>query len=519
MEAHAIVDANPFLPARKQFESLVARLAGEETRRMTHADVERLLRTDGTELLRILFQGHLDARGVGEATGPVVGADGRARTHARISDRELVTVFGAVRVARLGYGQRGVESLYPRDAELNVPSEIYSHGVRRQVAEEAARGSFDEAVKAIDRTTGADVAKRQVEELASRAAADFDTFYDSRAAATRAEAAKTAPILVLTTDGKGVVMRAEALREATRKAADQRERKLRTRLAKGEKTATRRMATVASVYAIEPFYRTPEDIVRDLAPEREPIARPRPEGKRVWASVVKEPVEVIDEMFEEAERRDPEHLKSWVALVDGNETQMRLLKDAAKKRGIALDIVVDIIHVIEYLWRAAYCFHAEGTPDAETWVTERLLSLLRGKASDVAAGIRRSATLRGLSPEARRAADVCAGYLLKYRDHLDYHLCLAAGLPIATGVIEGACRHLIKDRMDITGARWGLDGAEAVLRLRALRSSGDFDAYWPFHEQQEHLRNHAARYAGQPTATTSPARPSRSRRPNLRLVP
>jgi len=454
MQAHAVADANPFLPAREHFEGLIARLDGEETRRMTHADVERLLQTEGTELLRRLFQGHLDSRGVGEAAAPVVDADGRARTHARVSERPLVTVFGPVRLARMGYGQRGVVSLYPRDAELNVPWEIYSHGVRRQVAEEAARGSFDEAVKAIDRTTGAEVAKRQVEQSAARAATDFDAFYESRAAATPTEAAETAPILVLTTDGKGVVMRPEALREATRMAAGKRQRKLRKRLAKGEKTATRRMATVASVYTIAPFYRTPEDIVRDLdGDSREAVTRPRPENKRVWASVSKEQADVIEDMFDEADRRDPEHRKAWVVLVDGNETQLRLINETAQRRGVQVSIVLDVIHVIEYLWEAAYCFHAEGTPDAEEWITARLLEILRGKSSDVAAGIRRSATLRELPHDKRRAADVCADYLLKYRAHLDYHLSLAAGVPIATGVIEGACRHLVKDRMDITGAR------------------------------------------------------------------
>jgi hypothetical protein len=244
-------------------------------------------------------------------------------------------------------------------------------------------------------------------QLAPRAAADFDAFYDARAAVTPAEAGKTAPILVLTTDGKGVVMRPEALREATRKAAGKRERKLRKRLTKGEKTATRRMATVASVYTIEPFYRTPEDIVRDLdADRRETVPRPRPEHKRVWASVAKEPAEVIEQMFAEAERRDPQHRKAWVVLVDGNEAQLRLIRETAERRGVQISIVLDVIHVIEYLWGAAYSFHAEGTSEAEQWVTERLLHILRGKSSDVAAGIRRSATLRGLDAHARAAAEI-----------------------------------------------------------------------------------------------------------------
>lgn len=518
MQAQAIVAANPFYSAREHFEALVARLDDGETNRMSHSEVERLLQKEGTELLRRLYQGHLDARGVGATAQTVRGTDGDLRSHTRISERDIETVFGRVRLSRMGYGQRGKVSLYPRDAELNLPAETYSFGVRRRVAEEVARGSFDEAADALGRTTGAQVAKRQVEQLASRAACAFDAFYDGRASATVGEARQTAPILVMTTDGKGVVMRPEGLREATRKAATTRRRKLRTRLVKGEKTSTRRMATVAAVYTIEPFYRTAEDIVRELDCEPQQ-QRPRPENKRVWASLTHEPRHVIEQMFDEAGRRDPRREKVWVVLVDGNETQLRLIKEVAAERKVNVDIVLDVIHVIEYLWKAAYCFEAEGTQEAETWVTERLLEVLRGKASHVAAGIRRSATLRSLDAGARAAADGAADYLLKYRDHLDYHLYLASGRPIATGVIEGACRYLVKDRMDITGARWGLDGAEAVLRLRALRASGDFDQYWAFHEQREYQRRHAASYAGDPPATIIPPRPSRrSSRPNLVLV-
>jgi hypothetical protein len=518
MQAHAVVAANPFSPAREQFEAIVTRLEGDETSRMSHSEVERLLSKEGTELLRRLYQGHLDARGMGTVAGPVRGADGVERTHARLSERDIETVFGRVRLGRTGYGQRGTTSLYPRDAELNLPAETYSFGVRRRVAEEVARGSFDEAVDALGRTTGAAVAKRQVEELAARAAKDFDAFYETRA--VPAEEKSTASILVMTSDGKGVVMRSEALREATRKAASTRQRKLRTRLTKGEKTSTRRMSTVAAIYTIAPFYRRPEDIVRELDKAATPIARPRPQNKRVWASLEHEPRQVIEQMFDEAARRDPKQDKVWVVLVDGNETQLRLIKEVAAERGVKVDIVLDVIHVIEYLWKAAYCFEAEGTAEAEAWVTERLLEILRGKASHVAAGIRRSATLRGLDADARDAADTCADYLLKYRDHLGYDLCLASGQPIATGVIEGACRYLVKDRMDITGARWGLEGAEAVLRLRALRASGDFDEYWAFHETREHQRNHAALYATTPPETIIPLRSSRpSGRAPLRLVP
>jgi hypothetical protein len=247
--------------------------------------------------------------------------------------------------------------------------------------------------------------------------------------------------------------------------------------------------------------------------------RPRPEHKRVWASVVREPAQVIAEAFREARRRDPAGDKEWVALVDGNATQIELLTEAAERDGVSLTIVLDVIHVLEYLWAAAWALHPEGSAEGEAWVSERLERILCGQASHVAAGMRRSATRRGLSAPKREPIDRCARYLLSHRELLRYDVALAAGFPIATGVIEGACRHLIKDRMDLTGARWRLRSAEAVLRLRSLRSSGDFDAYWRFHLEQERQRNHVARYAaGRIPCVCQRPNPRSTRRGHLRRV-
>ena len=128
-------------------------------------------------------------------------------------------------------------------------------------------------------------------------------------------------------------------------------------------------------------------------------------------------------------------------------------------------------------------------------MSDKARQVLDGRAGIVAAAIRRKATTLGLDANQRTNADRCADYLLPKRPYLDYPTALKNGWPIATGVIEGACRHLVKDRMDITGARWGLAGAEAILTLRALISNGDFDSYWTFHLVQKHRRVHASRYA------------------------
>ncbi|MCA1671882.1 MAG: hypothetical protein LC799_06640 [Actinobacteria bacterium] len=192
---------------------------------------------------------------------------------------------------------------------------------------------------------------------------------------------------------------------------------------------------------------------------------------------------------------DPEHKRRWVALVDGNRHQIDRIEAEAEQREVSVAVVVDLIHVLEYLWGAVWCFFAEGDTAAEGRVRDRALAVLEGNAGEVAAGIRRRATTAGLSKPKRKKADDCARYLVNKAAYLDYPAALAAGWPIATGVIEGTCRCLVADRMDITGARWSIEGAEAVLKLRAVRCNGDFDAYYQFHQDQERRRVHGSRYA------------------------
>lgn len=495
--ARAAPPADRFEEAEATFAALVNRLQSEEMARMSHSDLETLLERQGRELMRQLLQAHLDARAQATPTKPVVGADGVERTHQRSGTRALETLLGTVHVTRDGHGARGHETLFPLDAALNLPAERYSFGIRRRAAAEATKGAFDEVVKILATHASAAVAKRQVEEVVQRAAHDFDSYYLGRRLAWPTETGPSSKILVLTFDGKGVPMRPADLRPATQAAAARRQRKLATRLTKGEKRHVKRIAQVAAVYTIAPFVRTAEDLIRELRPETAPPPRPRPrpEGKRVWASLAKAPAEVIDEAFLDAASRDPKRRKRWVVLVDGHVDQLTRVRAAAKRHRVTVTIVLDLIHVLEYLWKAAYVFHAEGSSEAEGWVTERLLWLLCGDAGQVIASIRRTATCRGLTPAARKPADTCADYIEGHKAYVQYDAFLQAGLPIATGVIEGACRYVIRDRMEITGARWSLDGAEAILRLRSLRASGDLDDYWRHHEQRELERNHAARYA------------------------
>ena len=418
----AAPDPAPYAAADAVYADAKAYLSSREAQQMSESDLERELNRRGQELLRKLLEGHLDQRGPGEAAGPVAGADGVERTARRVHERHLETTFGTVAVERVGYARPGHESLHPLDASLNLPPERYSLEVRRRVAEAAASRSFDEALLELSRRTGAEVPKRQAEQLAARAAEDFDAFYEAR----RAAAGEPSPegSVVLTFDGKGVVLHREDLREATRKAAERRRRQREQgfpfpRLKPGEKKHAKRMATVAAVYTVAPFVRSPEEFLQGLLPRspvaktrarkaKPPVVRPRPVAKRVWASLEREPAEVVAEALLEAERRDPERVKSWVVLVDGAETQLDLVEAGAAAYGVDVTVVLDIIHVVEYVWKAAHVFHREESLELEYWAWTRVRRILEGKARRVAAAMRRAATVAGFPPDIRKPVDTCA---------------------------------------------------------------------------------------------------------------
>jgi hypothetical protein len=497
-----------FAAADHTYATITSFLGSKEAHALNHSDLERQLEGMGRELMRTLLQDHLDLRQPGEAVEPVRDAAGVTRTPTPMHERTLETIFGTVTVSRTGYRAEGTASLHPLDGALNLPLEKYSLEVRRRVAIEAAKNAFDEGVQTLEAFTGAHVPKRQFEQLVIRAAQDFEAFYTSRQTRARADP-HTGPILVLTVDGKGVVMRPEDLRDATRRAAAARAETFTARLGRGHRLHAKRMASVAAISTIARFVRTPDEILPPPGTTVEGPARPRPEQKRVWASLEHPPEEVITTMFDEAAHRDPTGQKRWVAVVDGNLPQLDRLQHLAEQRHVSVPIVVDFIHVAQYVWGAALAFFPEDSAHQDRWVRTHLLEILRGKSSAVAGGLRRSATRRAMSAADRQPVDACADYLLDYAPYLRYDKALAEGLPIASGVIEGACRHLVNDRMNLTGARWSLQGAEAVLRLRALRSSDDFEDYWEFHERQEYERHHAAHYADHHVpATTVPPTPS-----------
>jgi hypothetical protein len=475
-----------FARSREAFAQAEGWLAGPEAAGLDHAAVEEQLAVRGQEMLRLLFQDHLDARAAAEPRlEQVTGPDGICRTRAeRGHARPLASVFGPVQVSRIAYRAPGARNAHPADAELNLPAGKHSHGLSKLVASAAASGSLAAACAAVTARTGCKLGTRQCQQLARAAAADFDDFYAAR---RPPPGAAPGDVLVLEVDGTGIAVLPGQQRPRAARAARRSAPKQDGRLSRGEVRTRKRMAAVAAVFDLAPVPRAAAAI---LAPGPRPPA-PTAAGKWLTASVAADTAGVVAAAFAEADRRDPDRQRTWIALADGNKDQIRQIQAQAAARGIDVTITCDFIHVTEYLWDASWCFYPEASPDAGPWVRDRAAAILDGRAADVAAALRAAPQL---SAAKRKIAARTAGYLEAKAPYLDYPAALAAGWPISTGVIEGACRHLVKDRMAITGARWGIDTAEAILQLRALHANGDFDAYWNWHRHREHQRNHPASY-------------------------
>ena len=489
----------------------LARLAGEACRAVTLDAMELLVTGQGRDLLCGLVQLALDAQAEREVRLPqVTGQDGVRRGRAeRGHARPVVTRLGEVVVRRIGYrsGVKGAESLFPRDAVLNLPPLGYSWALQRLAEMFTRSGSYEQAHGFVRAATGVSIGKRQLEQITMAAAADAERFYQDR---NRDQAAvpgtgqpegEGLPPLAISADGKGVAMRPEARRRRTR-APGQRVRTFDKRAGTGEKKGCKRMAETGCVFDVLPPEqldpagpaRTPEQVIRPDPGTAKTM--PRAENRWYACDITAGRDVTIGKVFDEAGRRDPGHLRTWIALVDGDVHQLGLIQAQAAARGITLTILIDFIHVLEYLWKTAWCFHAPRDPAMEDWVIAQGLDILHGRVTDVIARIGQLAAEHPPKPGGEHAKIIrkTLSYLENKQPWMDYPAALANGWPIATGVIEGACRHLVQDRMGITGARWGLHGAQAMLWLRAINASGDTSAYWDWHITQERQRNHLSRY-------------------------
>jgi hypothetical protein len=342
--------------------------------------------------------------------------------------------------------------------------------------------SFAEAGEGLKSLLGLRLSVRSLEHMNRALAEAAEPFRDQQPPPPAAEEGE---LLVVTADGKGVPMRRPAPAEKTH-----------ARRKKGEKANKKQMAYVGAVYSIAPFVRTADDVVDELWRRTRAKERPPPQHKRVWVEMTHPRGQhtrngqetLFANLSDELVRRNRGVYRKVICLLDGE----RGLWEQHKERIPWAIGILDLFHALEKLWLAGHALHGEGSLAAEDFVTERLRLLLQGKVDSVIRGL--GARARQRTGGARRTLHNVVRYLKNNREHMRYDEYLAAGYPIGSGVAEGACRHVVKDRMEQSGMRWTVAGAQSMLHLRALYLNGDweqFHNYW-IHREQQHLYQTAA---------------------------
>jgi hypothetical protein len=436
-------------------------------------------------------------RGTGDVGPAITQADGEMLPREKLlRGRDYFSIFGKFKVARTCYRTPGEPGLFPLDAQVNLPERCYSYFLQEWMTVFAVEHPFKESAGFFAQLFDLDIAESVLMEVAKEAPQDYEVFYAQRPLS--AEDTEGA-LLVVSFDGKGVPMIKE---EAA---------KLKAKLGTGEKRQKKKEALVGVSYTVDPKPRAPEALAELLIDPEAARARrqradmtddtPRAQQVRRLASLVRTKQAVMELIKADAEHRDPQHRKPLVVLLDGALGLWRLATKLFKpwKR---VTFVLDIMHVVGYLWSAANALFAEGSKAGKRWVQEKLTEILRGRVGYVIGGLRQILTKQRLRKSGRETLAKVITFFHNHRRWMQYDAYLAAGLPVGTGVVESACGSVVKHRMEGEGKRWSLTGAEAILTLRSLKKSHDNDLrdYWKFRARQMRgrLYGHKSKYRSAP---------------------
>jgi hypothetical protein len=482
--------------ARDDLEGIIAFVEGGAERLEAH-EMERGIFARILALGRTLMKLYFSRRGTGDVGAAIIETGGRVLKRSKgLFERVYFSIFGKLEVPRTRYRARAGASLFPLDRQVNLPERCYSYVLQQMAERLDADMPFGEGSKYLEEFFGLELSESVLIDLAKDAAEEYDAYYETR----RPPAAESeGEIQVVSFDGKGVPMiRKEAV-------------KLKARLGKGEKRQRKKEALVGVGYTVDPNPRYAAELAESLVDPEAARARreaqgvredpPRAQNIRRLARLGIPKKEVVSRIHADAERRDPEHQRPLAVLVDGAACLEALAREQFTSWA-AIYFILDVIHVVEYLWGVANSLFGEKTEAGRSWVQKKLTQILEGRVGYVIGGLRQTLA-KGTQKKSKRklkktqqdSLNKAITYFENHRDLMQYDEYLAAGLPVATSIVESSCGTLVKNRMEGSGKRWGIEGADAVLKLRSLKMSNDNDLpdFTRFRARRERRRLYGAR--------------------------
>lgn len=419
---------------------------------------QRLLQI-GYLLLKTWFQMRCEQYG----REPMVDDDGSITPFLEHKTRTFYSIFGKFKFCRPYFYRRGQGGASPLDELLGLGDDIYSDMLRQMHELLAVHTTYETGVTLMDRFLGCKLSTRVAQQFVSKDAVDVVAYYDKQEPPPLESEAE---ILVVQADGKGVPLVQEEF------AGGQRIKK--------------KEAVVTSVYTIDTQPRTPEDVLKsyfDKEPADPKKKRGRPQNKKLWATLSGKEV-AFQRLRRQVDKREGGHIQQRVALCDGDDA----LQTRFERHFDTFTLILDFIHADEYLWKATNLLFAEDNPQRANWVRQQATLMLTSQTVELIAGLRQQADAPDITAAQQEALFKTANYFERNKKWMDYQTYLTKGWPIASGVIEGACRHLVKDRMECSGMHWIQPTAEAMLALRAVTENDDWDEYHTFRRKKRQRR-------------------------------
>lgn len=456
---------------QSDFEILYSMVTGVEGQQSTADQMERhlfkqLLRM-GAKLMKLYF----DLRSQASVREEAINQEGVRLPYHSQKKRGYYSIFGALEINRSYFYQKGNGGWTPLDAELGLGEDSYSDFLRELHEELGVYMPFGQDVAIMGRLIEIELSKRCIQQFFETDAADAAAYYEQKPPPPVEEEGS---ILVLQADGKGIPVVKTSIK------------KDKVRLKRGEARSKKKAVTTTALYTIQPAPRTVTEVVASLledGQEKPSPNRARPQHKQLWGTLSGKAA-ALDRLQGEVDKRLGNHIQHRVMLCDGDKS----LQTHLCQRFPEFTLILDFIHAYEYLWKVANALYGQDDPNRLSWVLEQTRHLLNGQASSLAATFRQLAQEKGRAASQRKILHQVANYFENNQAYMDYTTYLQRGWPIASGVIEGACRHFVKDRMELSGMRWSVDGAENLLHLRAVSENGDWDAYHRFRKQQRQQR-------------------------------
>ena len=458
---------------RNELENLLDFVMSDEQEQQTAYHAERHIWKGVLLLGRLLMQLFFTVHSEHEECHKTIKVEGERLARFGQPDRQYVSLFGSVKLERYHYWEKGLKGVHPLDEALSIPKRIYSDCVQELLTAMEVWIPQDQTLGLLASWFDLTIPKKSLQASAADQSAYMTDYYEQR---PPPETAEQDTILVVTADGKGIPMiRKDSPPPSARRG-------------KGKNKTATKEAIITAGYTIAPYVRTSESIIQALlGSERSKSVskRPKPSGKQTFGTLNGKAA-ALNHLAQMLKHRDTLTIAHRVALTDGSIALQRRTLEAFPEH----TLILDIIHAVEYLWKAANALLGETHPDRLIWMNDALRCLLENDLDHLLNHLEYQRDTVGLPAGKRKTLNTVANYLRRNRSYMDYQQYLAKGYPIGTGVIEGACRHLVKDRFEQAGMRWSRKGAEEMLKLRATYLNGDWENFHQFRRKQTHIKRY-----------------------------